>query len=132
MTLGPCEGIDARGATKSTRSGVDVEPAAIQLRSCTSARELAALAPDHELSFPELRQLEAHLTYCRACADFASHVATITTLLRDAGLAPRALAELVEQPAGCVADLQPPTPPDVPSVRRPTLYGDQDVVFDPE
>ncbi len=64
--------------------------------SCDSARQQAALVPDGELSFLEVRQLDAHLKRCPACAAFASDVNALTTLLRRQPMlpSPRATAPL--------------------------------------
>jgi hypothetical protein len=56
--------------------------------ACERARAWAALAPDGELSRFELRLLAAHLDHCGTCAEFARHVAGVTSLLRAQPLEP--------------------------------------------
>ena len=60
--------------------------------SCDKARRQAALAPDGELSFHEIRQLDAHLKQCPACTAFASDVSSFTSLLRRQPMLPSPLA----------------------------------------
>ena len=59
-------------------------PAAI----CDRARTWAALAPDGELSELERKLLDAHLTRCPSCAQFALDVAAIAAELRAAAPQP--------------------------------------------